>query len=179
VWRKEKLEQRQKDAEARMKLESTKRKGGKGLSALSGRELFKYDATLFHDDDAAVTHQEEMELSQANKINQEQEDEMERRESEKAQKEQERLMEAQRQEIEARKLVDEDRREEAAKRKEIFSLGNVNINKVCFREDEREDLVPFEDDADSESDYDSDENEEEGQQGEADQESKIVGEADV
>jgi hypothetical protein len=164
VWRKAKLEQRQKEAEARMKMESTKRKGGKGLSALSGRELFKYDSSLFQDDDAAVTHEQEMELSEATRVSQEAEAEAERRETEKAQKEQERLMEAQRQEIEARRLIDIDRRTEAAKRLELFTLGGVVVNKVVFREDDREDLAPFEDDTDSEDEEDYEE-EEDGEDG--------------
>jgi len=32
-----------------------KKTGGKGLSAMSGRDLFTYDATLFVDDDGAVS----------------------------------------------------------------------------------------------------------------------------
>eukprot|EP00606_Chrysophyceae_sp_TOSAG23-5_P000869 GSChrysophyteH2.ASY1.ANO1.1423.1 assembled CDS len=169
AWRKKKLEERQKAAEERVRIEQTKKKGGKGLSVLSGRELFKYDASLFKDDDAAINKDQEMELSNALKLSQEAEEVLEKEASEKAQKEQERLMEVQKVEREARKLKDEARRIEAAKKLRLMVVGGVTINEIVFEEDEAEDLTIFEDDDDD----DSSESEEETSDGECELESRL------
>ena len=153
-WRKKKLELRQKQAEERMKAESLKKKGGKGLSVLSGRELFGYDSTLFKDDDAAINKDQEMEFSNALKLTKEAEAVLEAEASAKAQKEQDRLMEVMRVEREARRLKDEARSEEAAKKLRLMTVGGIIINEVVFEEDEREDLVQFSDAEDTDSDDD-------------------------
>ena len=52
-WKKRKAEKKQKELEDKMKEEAKKgTKGGSGI--LSGRALFKYDPTLFQDDEAAA-----------------------------------------------------------------------------------------------------------------------------
>jgi len=51
-WKAKKKEQR--DAEDNKKIEEAKKSGGKSLNLLSGRALFKFDPTLFADDDDAV-----------------------------------------------------------------------------------------------------------------------------
>ena len=155
-WKKRKEEQRKKEAEERVKAEQTKRKGGKGLSVLSGRDLFKFDASLFKDDDAAVNRAQEIELMEGIKLDKEQEAAIEAQELLKAQAEQDRLMEAERVEKEARKLKDEDRRRMAALRECLFELGGVMINQLVFEEEDIEDLRPF-DDPDSDDDDDDDE----------------------
>ena len=137
-----------------MKAESLKKKGGKGLSVLSGRELFGYDSTLFKDDDAAINKDQEMEFSNALKLTEEAEAVLEAEASAKAQKEQDRLMEVMRVEREARRLKDEARSEEAAKKLRLMTVGGVIINEVVFEEDEREDLVQFSDAEDTDSDDD-------------------------
>ena len=53
-WKRRKAEKKQKELEDRMK-EEAKKAGGKGGSGiLSGRALFKFDPTLFQDDEAAA-----------------------------------------------------------------------------------------------------------------------------
>lgn len=52
-WKKKKEAEKEKLIEEKRKAE-VKKKGGKGLGVLSGRALFKYDPTLFRDDDAAA-----------------------------------------------------------------------------------------------------------------------------
>ena len=53
VWKETKKRRRQLELEARVKAEQAKKKGGKGLSVLSGKELFSFDKDLFKDDDGA------------------------------------------------------------------------------------------------------------------------------
>ena len=54
AWKKRKAEQKQKELEERM-MEAEKTKGkGKSSHILSGKALFKYDPTLFKDDDNAA-----------------------------------------------------------------------------------------------------------------------------
>ena len=162
VWRAAKLEKRKREAEERVRMEQTKKKGGKGLSILSGKELFAYDVTLFKDDDAAINKAQEAEMSGQKLMDAEAEALLEAKEAEKAQKEQERLMEVQKVEREARRLKDEERREIAAYRHDLFELGGVTVNEVVFNEDEIEDLIPFDDqDSDSEDDSEDEDEEEE------------------
>ncbi len=151
AWRSAKLEKRKREAEERVKAEQTKKKGGKGLSVLSGKELFAYDISLFKDDDAAINRAQEAELSGQKALDAEAEALLEAAEAEKAQKEQERLMEVQKVEREARRLKDEDRRRVAALKDMLFDLGGVTVNEVVFDEDEREDLTPFADKEDEDS----------------------------
>lgn len=155
-WRKGKLEQKEREAEERVRAEQTKKKGGKGLSVLSGKELFKYDATLFRDDDAAIDKAAEMELSDQRKLSEEQEAVLEKEASEKAQKEQDRLMEVARVEREARRLKDEARVHEALKKLRIMLVGGVSVNEVVFEEDEVEDLALFSDDSSSDEEESDD-----------------------
>jgi hypothetical protein len=155
-WKKRKEERRAKELEERVKAEQTKKKGGKGLSVLSGKELFKFDSSLFKDDDAAVNRAQEIELMEGIKLDKEQEAAIEARELLKAQAEQDRLMEAEKLEKEARRLKDEERRRVAALKEDTFELGGIVINEAVFDEDDNEDLRPFED-----MDTDSDEEEEE------------------
>lgn len=52
-WKKRKAERKQKELEDRMK-EEEKKAGSKGKNILSGKALFKYDPTLFKDDEDAA-----------------------------------------------------------------------------------------------------------------------------
>ena len=52
-WKRAKAERKQKELEEKMK-EEAKKTGGKGTGILSGRALFKFDPTLFQDDEAAA-----------------------------------------------------------------------------------------------------------------------------
>jgi hypothetical protein len=147
AWRQMKLARKQALAEARMKEEALKKKGGKGLSVLSGKELFKYDASLFVDDDAALNESEETEFNAQLKLEEEQSLAQERMEAAKAQAEQERLMEAQRLEDEANAAADEERRERARRPDRVtFLLGNIVINQIVFDVEEKEDLGLFKED---------------------------------
>lgn len=51
-WKKRKAERKQKELEAKMKEEE--KKGAKGKNIMSGKALFKYDPTLFKDDEDAA-----------------------------------------------------------------------------------------------------------------------------
>jgi len=51
-WKKRKAERKQKELEEKMKEEA--KKSGKGSNILSGKALFKYDPTLFKDDENAA-----------------------------------------------------------------------------------------------------------------------------
>ena len=55
AWKQRKAERKQAELEERMREEAKgKEKGQKGAGVLSGRMLFKYDPTLFQDDEAAA-----------------------------------------------------------------------------------------------------------------------------
>jgi len=51
-WKRRKAERKQKELEAKMKEEE--KKGAKGKNIMSGKALFKYDPTLFKDDEDAA-----------------------------------------------------------------------------------------------------------------------------
>jgi hypothetical protein len=53
-WKRRKAERKQKELEERMKEESKKAGSKGGHNILSGKALFKYDPTLFKDDDNAA-----------------------------------------------------------------------------------------------------------------------------
>lgn len=99
-WRAAKLQKRQEDAVARMKAEQTKKKGGKGLSVLSGKELFNYDSSLFRDDEAAISAQEEQAMVSDRATADASEEDKAKAEREQIMKDQEQLMEIQRIEAE-------------------------------------------------------------------------------
>ena len=73
-WRADKLIRRQLEVEARVKAEQSKKKGGKGLSVLSGKELFNYNSSLFVDDEAALDANDENQLALELKIETDRED---------------------------------------------------------------------------------------------------------
>lgn len=50
AWQDRKWKRRQEEARRKVEAEMRKKKGGKGLSILSGRDLFEYDRDLFKDD---------------------------------------------------------------------------------------------------------------------------------
>jgi hypothetical protein len=52
-WKAEKAEQKKKENAEKVARELAKKAKGKGLSVLSGKALFEYDATLFVDDEEA------------------------------------------------------------------------------------------------------------------------------
>lgn len=114
------------------------------LAILSGKELFKYNAALFVDDDAAIDAKEENAMNNETKLRQEEEEKRQKEESERIQIEQERLAEMQLIELRIRKKKDEDRCIAAkASNRITFILGNIIINQVVFEDDEVEDLAPF------------------------------------
>lgn len=53
-WKRKKAERKQKELEDKMKEEAKKAGSKGGYGILSGRALFKYDASLFQDDEAAA-----------------------------------------------------------------------------------------------------------------------------
>eukprot|EP01039_Chlorochromonas_danica_P005083 gene5083-5585_t len=146
-WRADKLLRKQAEAEARVKAEQLKKKGGKGLSVLSGKELFSYNASLFVDDESAFDTSDdnklsdelkEMELKEALRLEEE---------TARAQAEQKRLMEAQLLEIEVRKHREEARRQAArAADRVTFVFNGIIINQIVFEEEDEEDLELFSDD---------------------------------
>ena len=54
AWKQRKAERKQKELEEKMKEEAKKAGGKGGSNILSGRALFKYDASLFQDDEGAA-----------------------------------------------------------------------------------------------------------------------------
>eukprot|EP01035_Chromulina_nebulosa_P020880 gene20880-27067_t len=144
IWRASKLAKRQAEAEARVKAEQSKKKGGKGLSVLSGKELFNYNSSLFIDDEAALDAQEENQLALETKHLEEIEEANAKVELERAQLEQERLQYIQQIEIEELNRKYEEKRRRALDPNHItFIIDNIIINEVIFEEDELEDLTPF------------------------------------
>lgn len=168
TWRTAKLAQKQAEAEARVKAELTKKKGGKGLcksfssgfahvymvalqvlflffaAVLSGKELFNYNSSLFVDDDGAIDESEEQAMNADMLKRKEMEEAKAREEAERIQAEQERLAELQKIEFEVRQRKEADRRlYAAAPNRATFVLAGVTINQVVFEDDEEEDLTPF------------------------------------
>jgi hypothetical protein len=130
-WQKAKLAKKQAEAEMRLKLEQAKKKGGKGLSVLSGKELFSYNASLFVDDDGAIDESEEQAMNADMLKRQQMEEQRAREEAERIQAEQQRLMELQQIELEARRYKDDQRRlAAAAPNRATFVMGDVVINQV-------------------------------------------------
>lgn len=143
IWRAAKQKKKQEDAEERLRLESLKKKG-KGLSVLSGKELFNFNKSLFVDDDSALNVEEEKNIAVEFQQRQKEEDAREAIEMERVQAEQARLAEAQQLEIAARDFFEENRRKKArASDCERVELLGVLVNISVFEEDEEEDLNPF------------------------------------
>lgn len=59
AWKARRAEKRRLEATAKVEAELRKKKGGKGLSVLSGKELFAYNQSLFVDDEDADVEQYE------------------------------------------------------------------------------------------------------------------------
>lgn len=59
VWQEKKRKKRQEAAKKLVEAEMRKKKGGKGLAVLSGRDLFEYKKDLFDIDDKATTGEAE------------------------------------------------------------------------------------------------------------------------
>ena len=149
AWKAAKAERKRREVEEKVKAEQTKKKGGKGLAVLSGKELFNYDSTLFKDDDGAINKDQEREEATLGEQERAKMEAMEKAREEaeytKAQKEQERMMEIQQAEEAARKIKEEERikRYNLKDPKYIIDLWGVPCNLVAFAEDEYEDLTPF------------------------------------
>jgi hypothetical protein len=64
AWQEQKRIKRQEESKKRVESELRKKKGGKGLSVLTGRDLYEYKAELFKDidDDAFILNEEDAEL---------------------------------------------------------------------------------------------------------------------
>jgi len=65
IWLDKKGQKRAEEAKKLVEAELRKRKGGKGLSVLSGRDLYEYNKELFVDDDDAADEQETTRLQEA------------------------------------------------------------------------------------------------------------------
>jgi len=143
-WKERKKRRRQLEMEARVKAEQMKKKGGKGLSVLSGKELFNFDSNLFKDDESAVLVDEDDIVEIERKQREEREALLRRAEEARAQKEQDRLMEAQRAELEAAKHELAMRVQRArAPGAPTFEFEGVVVNAHVFAYDDMEDLLPF------------------------------------
>jgi len=143
IWRAHKLAKRQADAEARMKAEQGKKKGGKGLSVLSGKELFNYNSALFVDDEGAADDKDAVEYYNEQKAREEREEALQRAAAKKAQEEQERLFEIHKLEIEQKVRDEEARRKAARTSTTTFVLDGVTVKTAVFDNVEREDLSFF------------------------------------
>mmetsp|Transcript_17194 Transcript_17194/g.37563 ORF Transcript_17194/g.37563 Transcript_17194/m.37563 type:complete len:380 (+) Transcript_17194:243-1382(+) len=143
-WRAAKLARRQYEAEVRLKQEQSKKKGGKGLSVLSGKELFNFNKDLFVDDDGAMDAAEERTFNAETELRRVKEEAQAEAEAQRIRAEQERLSELQRVEFEVRLSKEVDRRvAAAAKGRATFMMGEVQINQVVFEDDEEEDLALY------------------------------------
>ena len=67
AWLGKKRQQRAEEAKKLVEAELRKRKGGKGLSVLSGRDLYEYNKELFVDDDNAADEKETTKADDYNK----------------------------------------------------------------------------------------------------------------
>ena len=72
-WKEQKKKKREEEIEKRRK-ETAKSQGGAGLHALSGRDLFRYDPSLFQDDEAADDERYEIESGDEEEVGEEKED---------------------------------------------------------------------------------------------------------
>lgn len=142
-WRADKLVRKQAEAEARLKAEQSKKKGGKGLSVLSGKELFNYNASLFVDDDAAIDAKEEQAFNEETRALEMEEEKRAQIEAEKAQAEQLRLAEAERLRQEEMIRIHESRKAAALTSPLYLVFNSIQVNKVIFDIDEDEDLEPL------------------------------------
>lgn len=145
TWRKAKLEKKQADAEERMRLEALKKKGGKGLSVLSGKELFNFNASLFVDDDGALNDEDEKLYNSEFLRREKEEEERAKVEYERVSAEQERLAQLQQAELAAlRHKYEEKRLHAAAATRKTIQLLGVIVNSIVFEDrDDDEDLAPF------------------------------------
>lgn len=143
AWKKEKQRRKQEELEARIKAEQAKKKGGKGLSILSGKELFSFNSSLFIDDDSAIDTNNTESLIDELKAAQEKEDQLQKEETEKAQAEQNRLAEIQKVEFAARELKFNEIKEIATKKQNIIEIDGIKVNKDVFLYDDEEDLELF------------------------------------
>lgn len=171
AWKERKALRRQQEAEAKLKAEQHKKKGGKGLSVLSGKELFNYNASLFTDDDAAITAKEEEQLNAETQVVSHEADEKSRQERAKIMEDQERLLEVFRIEAEERKRVQDawkfqcNNNYTAMKKARLgtlpagpagqkmkpfsFDFNGVEVNGYVFAVEEEEMLDDFDDHEDS------------------------------
>jgi hypothetical protein len=145
-WRQDKLARKRADMETRVKAEQSKKKGGKGLSVLSGKELFSYNASLFVDDESAFDTTNDATLDNEMKELARREEEKQAEETRRAQEEQERLTAAHNLEVEARRYKEDARRQAAtAPNRIMITFNDILINQVVFEDDEDEDLTLFAD----------------------------------
>lgn len=157
IWRAGKLAKRQAEAEARMKEMSKKKGSNKGLSALSGKELFNYNSSLFVDDDGAVDQEEETHYQNEQKAQEEREEALSRAAAARAQEEQQRLFEIERVEREHRAFEEQRRRDTAAQSSRYFEVDGVQVKLAIFSVTEKEDLTLFAEDFPLEDESDDEE----------------------
>jgi hypothetical protein len=139
-------------------------------AALSGKELFNYNSSLFVDDDGAVDQEEDNHYQSEQRAQAEREEAMARAVADKAQEEQQRLFEIERLEREHRELDEQRRRDEARASTRFFEVEGVRVKLALFNTTEKEDLTLFAEDFPSafeEEEEGEGEGKEEGQQGES------------
>eukprot|EP01041_Mallomonas_annulata_P007339 gene7339-14984_t len=148
-WRAAKLIRKQEEAEERLRIEQSKKKGGRGLSVLSGKELFNFNAALFVDDDAAIDASEEKAMNEETSRALAEEERVAVEEAERAQQEQMRLVELERRYIEELQRKHDEKRQAAAAaastKMNVFSLDGITINEIIFDVEDQEDLELFPD----------------------------------
>lgn len=67
-WQERKRAKHRAEAKKRVEAELRKKKGGKGLAVLSGKDLYEYKKDLFKDDDDALAIVEEEEQQQVDQV---------------------------------------------------------------------------------------------------------------
>jgi hypothetical protein len=117
-------------------------------AALSGKELFNYNSSLFIDDDGAVDQEEDTQYQNEQRAQAEREEAMSRAVAEKAQEEQQRLFEIEKLEREHRELDEQRRRDNARASTRYFEVEGVRVKHALFNTPptEREDLTLFAED---------------------------------
>jgi len=134
VWKEKK--KIQKDIEESKKMEDAKKQGAKGLHLLSGRALFKFDPSLFADDDDAAegADYDDREQEQDEKVaplyNEEDEDEEEDEEGEDEEEKQE--------ESQGDNEQNDDQQQENGDNEEESDVKEENFQKIKIQRNEEE-----------------------------------------
>jgi hypothetical protein len=118
------------------------------VAALSGKELFNYNSSLFVDDDCADGEEDKDIYAQERKMREEAEEKLANIAAERARVEQERLFQERKLEHDI-KIQNEYKRRENAKNSTVtFTFDNIIIRELVFSITEKEDFTPFAIDSD-------------------------------